>query len=221
MVDFRSLQTLKILAQHGADKSFIPLTTTQLAEWLSVSQQSASNRLRGLLEGKLVERRWGHRANQVMLTKAGLSALYGEYNELRAIFEEAMGDVELTGTLVSGIGEGKYYITHPGYSKQFKARLGFVPRFGTFNLRLDPKDLPRFNHLRERPGLAIDQFVSEGRTFGPGKCFRAKIGDVECAVMIPSRSHYTDILEVISRDNLRQARGVKDGDRVRIVISSD
>lgn len=221
IVNFRQLETLKLLAQRGADNAFIPVTTSQLASWLSVSQQSASNRLRELLDGGLIERRWGHRSNQVMLTKSGIGALYGEFNELRALFEESQGDVEISGTLVSGIGEGKYYITHPGYSKQFKAKLGFVPRFGTFNLRLDPKDMPRFNHLREKPGLAIEQFVSEGRTFGPGKCFRARIGDVDCAIMIPGRTHYSDILEVISHSNLRQALGAKDGDTVKIVISSD
>lgn len=221
IVNFRQLETLKTLAQHGADKSFIPVTTARLASWLSISQQSASNKLRELLDDRLIERRWGHRSNQVMLTKSGIGALYGEYNELKAIFEDSMGDIELTGALVSGIGEGRYYITHPGYSKQFKAKLGFMPRFGTFNLRLVPKDLPRFNHLRERPGLAIEQFVSEGRTFGSGKCFRAIIGEVECAIMIPSRTHYSDILEVISHSNLRQILGVKDGDMVKIVISSD
>ena len=220
-MNFRRLETLKTLAQHGADKSFIPVTTTRLASWLTVSQQSASNRLRDLVDDGLIERRWGQRSNQVMLTKSGMGALFGEYNELRALFEESQGDVELTGTVVSGIGEGKYYITHPGYSKQFKLNLGFIPRFGTFNLRLIPKDLPRFNHLREKPGLPIEQFVSEGRTFGSGKCFKARIGDVECAIMIPNRTHYSDVLEVISEKNLRKALGAKDGDDVKILISSD
>jgi len=220
ILNFRQLKTLKLLAQRGADKAFIPLTTTQLAAWLGVSQQSASNRLSELRDGGLIERRLG-RTNQVMLTKDGVGALYDEYNELRAIFEESKGEVELTGTLVSGIGEGKYYITHPGYRGQFKQTLGFVPCHGTFNLRLSPEDLPRFNHLKEKPGMPIEQFVSEGRTFGSGKCFKAKIGGIECAIMIPSRSHYSDVLEVISDKNLRHALNARDGNVVRITIFSD
>lgn len=214
----RIVQALKVLASHGAIDRFIPLRTTDLADWLEVSQQTASNRLLELIDSGFVERRWSVGVNQVMLTKKGINLLSKEYEELKTIFETLESQMVFIGTTQEGIGEGKYYILQDGYQVQFEDKLGFKPEHGTFNIQLTPKDIPRLARLKEKDGIPIEGFESEGRTFGKGKCFRARIGLIDCAIMVPNRSHYEDILEVIADSHLRKNLGLSNGDRVEITI---
>jgi len=48
--------------------------------------------------------------------------------------------------------------------------------------------------------------------------FRAKAKGVECAVILPIRTHHTDILEVISKELLRNRLGIADGDTVALDV---
>ena len=74
------------------------------------------------------------------------------------------------------------------------------------------------SRLKGQEGLDVTGFVTNGRTFGAGKCFKATISNVECAVMIPNRTHYTDVLEVISSKCLKKTLGLDPGDPVEISI---
>jgi riboflavin kinase len=96
--------------------------------------------------------------------------------------------------------------------------LGFSPKYGTFNIKLSTQETLKLRRLKGQDGLPIDGFVSNGRTFGAGKCFKARINDITCAVMIPNRTHYTDVLEVISEKCLRKTLDLTPGDKVIIQI---
>ena len=215
---YRVLESLKALALRGAASGFIPVKTVDLSEWLGVSQQTASNRLIELIDQGFVERRWGPKGNSVAITKDGLALLSREYEDLKTIFGEHRDEMEFKGVYEKGIGEGKYYIEQKGYQKQFKKCLGFTPRFGTFNIKLSTQEALKLHRLKGREGLPITGFVTNGRTFGAGKCFKAKIADIDCAVMIPNRTHYTDVLEVISSKCLRKELDLDPGDGVEISI---
>jgi riboflavin kinase len=215
---YRIVEALKVLALKGAAQGFIPVRTKDLSSWLDISQQSASNRLLELLKLGYIERRWGPRTNQIILTKEGISLLSKEYEELRAIFGDKAKKLEFKGIYEKGIGEGQYYIGQKGYQKQFKQMLGFSPKYGTFNIKLSTQETLKLRRLKGQGGLPIEGFVSNGRTFGAGKCFKAKIDDITCAVMIPNRTHYTDVLEVISEKCLRRTLDLSPGDKVIIQI---
>ena len=215
---YRIVEALKALAIRGAAEGFIPVRTRDLSQWLEISQQSASNRLLELLKLKYIERRWGPRSNQIVLTKEGLAVLSQEYEQLRTIFGDKKKSLEFRGIYEKGIGEGQYYIGQKGYQKQFKQKLGFSPRFGTFNIKLSTQEAIKLRRLKGPEGFPIEGFVSNGRSFGAGKCFKAEIQDVNCAVMIPNRTHYTDVLEVISDKCLRKTLNLSPGDRVVIQI---
>src|SRR5438093_1036406 len=47
----------------------------------------------------------------------------------------------------------------------------------------------------------------------------ATVGHVDCAVIMPIRTHHTDVLEVISKHYLRGSLGLKDGDIVELMVS--
>ncbi len=106
-----------------------------------------------------------------------------------------------------------------GYKDQFRKKLWFEPYEGTLNLKIAGPDLAKLQILQESPGIEIAGFDAVGRTFGGAKCFLATVGHVDCAVIMPIRTHHTDVLEVISKHYLRGSLGLKDGDIVELIVS--
>ena len=72
--------------------------------------------------------------------------------------------------------------------------------------------------LKKYDTIIIDEFKSNNRTFGSVRCFNAKIENIKGAIVLPLRSHYSNILEFISPEYLRKKLSLKDGDEVNIVI---
>ena len=78
----------------------------------------------------------------VTLTGAGEAELGKEYQGYIRIFSEHNKGFVLNGTVVSGIGEGKYYMSLGPYKEQFNTHLGFEPYPGTLNIRLSSSSIP-------------------------------------------------------------------------------
>jgi riboflavin kinase len=117
------------------------------------------------------------------------------------------------------MGEGQYYVTQEGYQDQFLAKLGFKPYEGTLNLRLVPQDIYKLDILRRSSGTLIKGFEKSGRTFGDVLCHLATIQNIECAVVVPTRSHYEDVVEILCKNHLRRTLGLVDGDLVEVRVS--
>ncbi len=217
MIKPNILQALKTLALEGANKDYVEISTAYLGQLLGISQQSASRRLREMLnEGLVEEKRFGKKI-WIKITKKGMDLLKKEAIDYRRIFEVEEG-VEITGEVISGLGEGKYYIMKEGYFKQIKEKLFFEPYPGTLNIRVYAKDIEKVNLLKSLPGICIKGFVSEGRTFGNVKAFLCMINGKDAALIIPERSHYEDVVEIIADKNLREELNLKDGSIVDIVV---
>lgn len=211
------IYALKILALEGAKHNFIEISTKRFGKLLGISQQSASRRIRELRDEELVEvRKFGKRI-WIKLTRKGIDMLKREAIDYRRLFEIAK-NIEITGEVVSGLGEGKYYIMKDGYFNQIKEKLFFEPYPGTLNVRVYARDMEKVEMLHTIPGILIKGFVSEGRTFGNVKAFLCTINGKDAAVIIPERSHYSDIIEVIADKNLREELGLEDGSIVDIII---
>ncbi len=210
--------TLKQLAIMGALNSFADITSARLGESLGISQQAASKEILKLAEQKLVDRQIGQRGQRIMISRSGQELLKREYLEYKLLFEPTR-NLQIHGALFSGLGEGRYYISQPRYKQQFAKKLMFTPYEGTLNVRVAPADMPLFETLTFSEGIRIDGFVSKGRTFGDVKCFLAMIQGLECSVIIPVRTHYTDVMEVIASRHLRTQLSLKDGDMVEVSVS--
>jgi riboflavin kinase len=118
----------------------------------------------------------------------------------------------MRGKIASGLGQGQYFISREGYSRQFLQHLGFVPFPGTLNVRLE-EPFPA-----EQPSIKIEGFREEGRSFGECKCYRIKLNGIEAAVVRPERSRYpAELIEIIAPVKLR-ALGLEDGDPVEIIL---
>lgn len=214
----RYLPLLLELARVGAHIAPHKLTSKEFAHRLKVSQQTAARWLMELEARGLIKREPGPRGQSIRLTRAGLAALRSVYRDLSSIFGARPQVLELEGRVISGLGEGKYYMQQEGYRRQFKRELGFKPYPGTLDIKLDKASLELKAMLPELPGKWIEGFETPERTFGPVKCFPAKLLGMEVALALPSRSHHSDVIEIVAPKNLRKSLKLKDGDSVKVEV---
>ena len=212
------LQTLKEIALLGGIKNKIEISSFELAKQLKTSQQTASRYLLELDNKGFISRELGIKKQIILITDLGVEVLQNEYSQYKQIFE-LEAKVYFKGRVVSGMGEGKYYTEQKGYADQFKKCLNFAPYPGTLNVEIKPIERNKLRFLKNYGGIPINEFETKNRTFGSVLCFHAKIKGVKGAVVLPIRSHYSNILEVISPQHLRKRLNLKDGDEVEIVIS--
>lgn len=211
------LQTMKELALLGAIKNKIEISSFELAKQLDTSQQTASRYLLELDNEGMIIRELGIKKQLIQITSIGAEILQEEYLQYQQIFE-LTDRVYFKGKVVSGMGEGRYYTERSGYIDQFKERLGFVPYPGTLNVEIEYVERNKLRLLKNYGGIVIDEFKTRNRTFGSVLCFNAKINNIEGAIVLPKRSHYSNVLEFISPHYLREKLHLKDGDEVEIII---
>jgi riboflavin kinase, archaea type len=211
------LAVLKVLALAGADHTPVVLTSGALGDRLGVSQQAADRYLVGLEAAGLVTRSLAQRRQRLQLSPAGMALLRNEYHSYRRIFE-GPAKLSFSGAVVSGLGEGRYYLSQPGYVVQFSERLGYSPYPGTLNVRVGTAALRKVELIGGWTGLRIDGFEASGRTFGGASCFPARMNGHSCHLIHPDRSHYKDVVEFIAADRLRDVLSLKDEDAVEIEL---
>jgi len=211
------IRILKELAMLGAVNGVVLLSSGELARRLGISQQSASGKILDLVGEELITRRMGTRKQALQLTPKALAMLRKEHSDYMKLFEGA-GKIAINGQVTSGFGEGGYYVGQEAYQNQFKQKLGIRPFPGTLNMKLSGPEIAKLDILKEQPGIQLEGFTQTGRTFGTGKCFRARLGTIDCAVVLPNRSHHTDMIEIICDRHLRKALSLKDGDGLKLEV---
>jgi riboflavin kinase len=226
LTDYKLLSFLIELTTLGAHEKTVRISTTGLAERMSVSQQTVSRRLIELEKKKLIERRLSHHGEDIRLTERGVDTLREVYTKLKEVFTDIESRFTIKGEVFEGYGEGAYYMSRRGYYTQFIEKLGFQPFPGTLNLKLTrPHDLEMRRQLDLLPGVKIEGFDEDDRAFGSVRCFKAVINEeINGAVILISRTHYSfSTLEVISAINLRKQLNLQNGDNiaVRILLDSD
>jgi len=223
--DVQSLKrffTLYKLAEMGATRRTVKVSTEYLAAKIGISQQTASRHLIELEENGWIKRDITREGCLVKITDAGIAQLKKLYSGLQMILEAKYPpSITLEGVLFTGLGEGAYYITRDGYRKQFIEKLGFDPYPGTLNLKLATEyDMKTRSELEVYPAIEIQGFQNESRTFGGVKCYPAIINNkMKGAVVSALRSHYnSSVIEVIAPAFLRSQLKLKDGNKVKVEV---
>lgn len=208
------------LSELGALNARILVSTIELAGEMGVSQQTASRRLIELDEGGYVERQPSFQGNHVKLTEQGRKELEGVYLKLRGVIEERPHALSFAGKVVTGMGEGAYYMSQKGYREQFLRKLGFNPYPGTLNLRLAPSKAGVRRELETYPAITVKGFKRGKRSFGDVQCFPAVINDsVEGAVTLINRTHHSDlVIELIAPVHLRSRLNLREGSDVKVEV---
>jgi len=215
------IPTLVELVKLRAHRSFVEVSSEELAGKLGQSQQAASRHLQELESLGLVERKRAGSKLAVKLTEAGEDAVLAHYSGLKAALNGSTKEIDFVGKVFAGLGEGAYYIGLEGYKKQFTKILGFEPYLGTLNVKLEGVMVEKKKELRAFDGIRVNGFESGGRTYGGARCFRATVGRpaIPAAVLVIDRTHYDDsVLEVISPKYIRGALKLKNGGPVQIKV---
>ena len=222
-IKLQHILTLIELLSQGAHHNFVEVTTTLLGKGIGRSQQAASKHLLDLETSGYIERLKKGQKYAVKVTDKGYSEIQSLYLSLRAALESAPATMDFEGSVISGMGEGAYYMSLEGYRRQFREKLGYEPYPGTLNVQLtDQIYMNGRLELGKHPSIFIDGFSDGTRTYGWVKCYRATINDGtidNAAVLVLERTHYDDsMLEVIGPISIKQTAGIKNGDRIKVQV---
>ncbi|WP_048148612.1 DUF120 domain-containing protein [Palaeococcus ferrophilus] len=206
------LELLLLLAREGAIGQKKPFTMRALGERMGTAPQTVMRKLDNLELKGYVTRTVRGRKTYIEITPQGIRFLRDLHEELCRVLH---GDY-MVGEVVSGLGEGAYYINE--YRERIKEYLNFDPYPGTLNVKLiHPRTV--FDAVADLEPIIIPGFVRGGRTFGDVRAYRVRVNGIEGAVVIPSRTiHPPEIAEIVAPLNVRESLNLKDGDRVRIEV---
>ncbi|MFL6372423.1 MAG: DUF120 domain-containing protein [Nitrososphaera sp.] len=222
-IKLQHILTLIELLSKGARHNFVELTTTLLGKGIGRSQQAASKHLLDLETSGYIERLKKGQKFAVKVTDKGYSEIQSLYLSLRSALESTPATMDFRGNVISGMGEGAYYMSLEGYRRQFREKLGYEPYPGTLNVRLtDQIYMNGRLELGKHPSIFINGFSDGTRTYGWVKCYSAIINDGaidNAAVLVLERTHYDDsMLEVIAPISIKQVAGIKNGDMIKVQV---
>ena len=213
--------TLAELFTKGARYNFVPVTTSSLGKSINKSQQAASKHLLELEANGYIERlRTGQKVS-VRITTKGHSEMTKIFSVLKSSLEVSPSSISFRGVIISGMGEGAYYMSMKGYTKQFKSKLGYVPFPGTLNVKLKDKEFVEAKRsLESYPAIMINGFSDGKRTYGWVKCYPCKVNNViEAALILLERTHHDDsVIELISKDSIKKATKLSTGSQISIHV---
>ena len=157
-------------------------------------------------------------------------------------------DVQLNGTVSSGLGRAHVFMSQPHYQEQFRSILGTTAWPGTLNVTVEEEHLVHYIALRNKAGidtldahhdsvtkaesvnvddfeaLRVRGFLRDGVSFGGATAYKATISHnehvVDCAILIPDLTRHVDVVEVISGPFLRERLGIEDGDDVTLHLNT-
>ncbi len=224
MTDLKTqhLLTLAHILSKGGKHNFVNITTISLGKEIGKSQQSASVHLKELELGGFIERIQSGRKQSIKITTKGFVELSTLHNLLSKLISKSPNSLSINGMITSGMGEGAYYMSMKGYTKQFKSKLGYVPYPGTLNVQLKEKKFSEaISQLSNYDGIKINPFSDGKRTFGWVKCFKSKINNkIDCELILLERTHHdANIVEFIAKTNIRKSLKIGNKSNIKIKIS--
>jgi len=130
---------------------------------------------------------------------------------------ESSPSIATEGTVASGLGRGAQFLAIEWVLRELRARIGLVPYPGTLNLRIS-SSVWASCYARRASFVKIDDPSAGGC---PGYLQRVVLtanGQTYSSayLILPERTMYKDVLEIIAADNLRQKLRLQDGDVVRV-----
>ena len=186
-------------------------STLAIAKDIGLSQQTVSRRLIAFENFGLIKRKVSQDGIIFSIDNKGIVKLKNIFYSLNSIFDTKAAS--LTGAIVTGLGEGGYYISK--YKKKINEKFGFSPFPGTLNLKVNKSDKLRFlSYLEEEK---IDGFNHKDRTFGAISCYKVMLKNTVSLIVIPERTtHKEEIIELVSPYNLRKKFNLLDNQMLEI-----
>ena len=140
--------------------------------------------------------------------------------------------LELTGTIIRGVGTGGHFVAITGFSRQFERILEGEPFPGTLNILVDEGDYPlleRLAILKTANGITIKGFREEGKDYFPAIALHCMVTilppapstgnrefSIPALVVFPEVTvHPPGILEIIATERILDSAGIGDSVGIR------
>ena len=225
-ITFQHIVILSELLLSGAKNNFVELTTNEIAKKIKRSQQLASKELLDLEFFGCIKRNKKSKKYTIKVTERGYQQVYDHFLFLKTAVESFKHVIDFEGHIITGMGEGAYYMSLDGYKKQFKEKLGYEPYPGTLNIKLNSMlFVEAKKEMLKYPSINIEGFSDQSRTFGWVKCYPASINDsknINSSILILERTHYDDsIIELIAPFSIKEQFLLKNGDYVKLKVNTN
>lgn len=211
-MNYNYLGLLMYLADKTNLFSVLETSTTKISSDLKISQQTISRKLREMEALGLITRSVNYKGHIIILTQKSINILKEHSKKIQNLLKNKK--VPITGTLINGSGEGSYYISLRQYKEKIRKKLGFRVYPGTLNVKIRKEEINPF--LNSLVPIKINGFKTKERTFGEIICYKIKFRNIQIAIVVPERTRYEDILEIIAPFNLRNKLNLKTGDKITI-----
>lgn len=122
---------------------------------------------------------------------------------------------KVEGHIARGFGEGAFFMSIKHYQKEIKIKLGFKAYPGTLNIKVGKKQKDLLKNLKK---IKINGFKENERIFGGADCYKAKIKNIDGAIIIPQFTKHKDIIEFIAPIHIKSTFKLKDGDNIHFKI---
>lgn len=225
-ITFQHIVILSELLLCGAKNNYVELTTTEIAKKIKRSQQLASKELLDLEFFGYISRNKKSKKYTIKVTEKGYQQVYDLFLFLKTSIESFKYIIDFEGHIITGMGEGAYYMSLNGYKQQFKEKLGYEPYPGTLNIKLNSMlYVEAKKEMLKYPSIDIEGFSDQSRTFGWVKCYPAYINDsvnINSSILILERTHYDDsIIEIIAPFSIKEQFSLKNGDYIRLKVNTN
>jgi len=124
----------------------------------------------------------------------------------------------LKGKIVSGARQAAFFTQLDWVQEQVEEKFGFRPYPGTLNLKIESKYSAVIELLQKEK---LVELIPPDPQFCIAKTISASIGGLEGIVIIPEEDvniHAANILEFMAPVKVKDALGVKDGDRLELML---
>ncbi|HEX6671952.1 MAG TPA: DUF120 domain-containing protein [Nitrososphaeraceae archaeon] len=225
-ITFQHVVILSELLLCGAKNNFVELTTGEIAKKIKRSQQLASKELLDLEFFGYIKRNKKSKKYTIKVTEKGYQKVYDLFLFLKTAIESFKHIIDFEGHIITGMGEGAYYMSLKGYKQQFKEKLGYEPYPGTLNIKLNSSSyVEAKKEMLKYPSITIEGFSDQSRTFGWVKCYPAYINDsvnINSSILILERTHYDDsIIEIIAPFSIKEQFSLKNGDFIKLKVNTN
>ena len=125
--------------------------------------------------------------------------------------------MKFSGQVVSGIGQGARFLALDWVAAQLQQQFGLTPFPGTLNLRVSPEIRQRLFEQRQEFLRIADPASPDCPGYLQKVILRANGRSCESAYLIlPEKTMYEDVLEIIAAVSLRDHLLLSDGDPVEV-----
>ena len=192
---------------------FVQFKNKELAAFLGVTPQAVPYIVKKLESEKLVLKRdrW------VKLTEKGVEECLKFYTILKSAFEHKQ--LLIRGSVISGTGEGKKFLSLKEYKQAISKEIGFEPFEGTLNILLHPQEVWKREVLLRKEPVFVPGFKKGEEVYGGVYLYPCRINKKNAAIIIPLKSrHPSNVIEIVAKENLRKKLKLKNTSEVILEV---